>query len=92
MPVTVALEIVTGAVPVLVRVNVWGLLDPIVTFPKFILVVLAASVPEGVALEPDFAAGVPAPVNPTQPASDKTARNASIRANEPSGARRLRIT
>src|SRR5258708_346859 len=91
-PVTVAWEIMTAAVPVLVRVNVWGLLDPAATFPKFRLVALAASVPEGVEFEPDFAAGVPAPVNPTQPASDKSARDARDRANMPSGARRLRVT
>jgi hypothetical protein len=91
-PVTVACEIVTAAVPVLVKVKVWGLLDPATTFPKLRLVALAASVPEGVEFELAFAAGVPAPVNPTQPASDKTVRNARIRGNMPSGARRLRIT
>jgi len=91
VPVTVACEIVTAAVPVLVRVKVWGLLDPAATFPKFRVVALAASVPEEEVLEfeLDFAAGVPAPVNPTQPESDRAARDARSRANRPSGARRL---
>ena len=71
-PVTVAWEIVTAAVPVLVRVKVWGLLDPAATFPKFRLVALAASVPEEELFEFDFAAGVPAPVKPTQPVSDSS--------------------
>jgi hypothetical protein len=93
VPVTVAWEIVTVAVPELVRVRVWGLLDPTATFPKLRLVALAASVPEevGFEVELDFAAGVPAPVKATQPVSDRTARNARIRANEPSGARRLGV-
>jgi hypothetical protein len=90
-PVTVACEIVTAAVPVLVRVKVWGLLDPAATFPKFRVVALAASVLEEEVLEVelDFAPGVPAPVKPTQPESDRTARDERIRANRPSGARRL---
>lgn len=90
-PVTVACEIVTAAVPVLVRVKVWGLLDPAATFPKFRVVALGASVPEEEELEfeLDFAAGVPAPVKPTQPESDRAARDARSRANGPSGARRL---
>jgi hypothetical protein len=90
-PVTVACEIVTAAVPVLVRVKVCGLLEPAATFPKFRVVALAASVPEEEVLEfePDFAAGVPAPVKPTQPESDRTARDERIRAKRPSGARRL---
>jgi hypothetical protein len=93
-PVTVAWEIVTPAVPVLVRVKVWGLLDPAATFPKFRLVALAASVPEEEEeFEPElgFPGGVPAPVNPTQPARDSTARTVRIRTNMPSGARRLRF-
>jgi hypothetical protein len=92
--VTVAWEIVTIVVPVLVRVKVWGLLDPAATFPKFRLVALAASVPEVVEFEfeLDFPGGVPAPVKPTQPASDSTPRHARIRAKKPSGARRLRVT
>jgi hypothetical protein len=81
-PVTVASEIVTGAVPVLVRVRVWGLLDPGATFPKLKLVAFAASVPDGVEL--DFDAGDPAPANPVHPATDSTARHARIRANMPS--------
>jgi len=92
-PVTVACVIVTVAVPVLVRVKVWGLLDPAATFPKFRLIGLAASVPgeAGFEVELDFAGGVPAPVKPTQPESDSTARNARIRANGPSGARRIGV-
>jgi hypothetical protein len=91
VPVTVACEIVTAAAPVLVRVKVWGLLEPAATFPKFRVVALAASVPEEELLEfeLDFAAGVPAPVKPTQPESDRTVRDERIRANRPSGARRL---
>jgi hypothetical protein len=89
VPVMVAWEIVTAAVPVFARVNVCGLLDPTATFPKFSLVAFAESVPEAAGLEPDFFAGVPAPVNPTQPESDKTARDARMRAKKPSGARRL---
>ena len=90
-PVTVAWEIVITVVPVLLRVKVWGLFDPRATLPKLRLVALAASVPK---LEPelDFPAGVPAPVKPTQPASDRAARDARIRANMPSGARRLSVT
>ena len=91
-PVTVACEIVTAAVPVLVRVKVWGLLDPTATFPKLRLVALAASVPEEFEPDFDFPGGVPAPVKPTQPASDRTAKNARMRAKKPSGARRLRVT
>jgi hypothetical protein len=90
-PVTVACEIVTAAAPVLDRVKVWGLVDPATTFPKLRLVALAESVPEEVEVEPDFAAGVPAPVKPTQPASDSAARDARVRASIPSGARRLRV-
>jgi hypothetical protein len=82
---------VIAAEPVLVKVKVWGLLVPVATFPKFKLMGLAASVPEeaGFEVELVFVWGVPAPVKPTQPASDSTARNARIRANGPSGARRL---
>jgi hypothetical protein len=92
-PVTVAWEIVTAAAPVFVRVKVWGLVDPVTTFPKLRLVALAESVPEvGLEVEFDFVAGVPAPVKPTQPASDSAARDARIRVNVPSGARRLSVT
>jgi hypothetical protein len=91
-PVTVAWEIVTAAVPVLFRVKVWGLLDPMATLPKFRLEALAESVPEEeVEVELDFVAGVWAPVKPTQPESDSNARDERIRANRPSGARRLEI-
>jgi hypothetical protein len=90
-PVTVAWEIVTAAVPVLVRVSVCGLLVPGATFPKFRLVALAARVPVGDEVELDFGA-VPAPVEATQPESDSTARHARISENMPSGARRLGVT
>lgn len=68
-PETVAWEIMTAAVPVFVRVNVCELLEPAATFPKLMLVALAASVPEDVLLGFVFAAGVPALVKPTQPES-----------------------
>lgn len=90
-PVILAWEIVTIPVPVLVRVKVCGLLDPIATFPKFMLVVLGVSVPDGVTGELVFAAGVPALVKPVQPVIDSTARHAKNRANMPSGARRLGV-
>jgi hypothetical protein len=86
-PVTVAWEIVTATVPVFVRVKVCGLLDPGATFPKFRLMAFAASVPDEIEL--DFAAGVPALVNPVHPATDSSAKLARISANMPSGARRL---
>lgn len=73
-PVTVAWEIVTAAVPLLVRIKVCEVLDPRVTFPKLTLVALAASVPDAVELL--FAAGVPAPVSPTQPERDNAAISA----------------
>lgn len=79
-PVMVACEIVTAAVPLLVRVKVFGLVDPSATFPKLRLVALAASVPVEVEGDPDFPAGVPAPVKPTQPASDSNARHEKISA------------
>ena len=92
-PVTVAWEIVIAAVPLFDRVRVWGLLDPADTLPKFRLVALAASVPEEAPFEFEFVfefpLGVPAPVKPTQPESDKTANVARTKAKTPSGARRL---
>jgi hypothetical protein len=84
-PVIIACEIVTAAVPVFVTVRVWELLEPVVTFPKLRLVALAASDPEEVVLEFDFAAGVPAPVSPTQPERDNVARKARKIANNVSG-------
>jgi hypothetical protein len=79
---------VTAAVPELVRVKVCGLLDPVTTFPKFRLMALAASVPDEpeFEVELDFAAGVPAPVKPTQPESDSKAAKVRNRANRPAGA------
>ena len=87
-PVTVAWEIVTAAVPVFVRVKVWEVLEPIVTFPKLKLVALAASVPDDdELLEVEFAAGVPAPVNPTQPERDKAVIRARKMVSKVNGAR-----
>jgi hypothetical protein len=54
-------------VPVFVRVNVCGVLEPIATFPKLKLVALAASVPEEEVLELVFADGALALVKPVQP-------------------------
>ena len=87
-PVKFAWEIVTGEVPVFDRVRVWGLLNPITTFPKFMLVGLAASVPVEVTGEVVFAAVDPALVKPVQPVIDSTARHPRIIANMPSGTRR----
>jgi hypothetical protein len=83
-PVTVACEIVTADVPVLVSVKVCGLVEPETTFPKVRVAELAASVPE-----PDDAAfdvGEFAAVKPTQPASDITAKQVSRSVRRPSGA------
>jgi hypothetical protein len=71
LPVIVACMIVTVVVPVLLTVNVWGLIEPAITFPKFKLVVLRASVP--VVPELDLPVVEPALVSPTQPEMDKTA-------------------
>jgi hypothetical protein len=70
-PVMVACEIVTEAVPVLVRVRAWVLLVPVFKFPKARFVALAASDPDEAVLEVLFAAGVPAPVNPVHPVIDR---------------------
>jgi hypothetical protein len=79
-PTTVASEIITAAVPVLVRVNVRKLVEPMCTFPKLTVVALGASTP-GVLLEPGFV-GLPALVNPTQPEMDKVAmKSVAIMAN-----------
>ena len=75
-PVIVACEIVTAAEPVLVRVKVWELLEPVFTFPKARFVALAASVPDEAVLEVLLAAGVPAPVNPVHPVIDRMAKRA----------------
>jgi hypothetical protein len=90
-PVTVAEEIVTVAVPVLLRVKVWGVVDPATTFPKVKLAALAASVPV-FELEFDLDPGFAAPVRPTQPARGRSARHARARARKPSGARRAKVT
>ena len=75
-PEIVACEIVTVSVPVFVSVNVWELLEPVFTFPKERLVALAARVPADAAVEFAPAAGVPAPVSPTQPETVKAASSA----------------
>jgi hypothetical protein len=80
--VIVACEIVTDAVPVFVRVSVWELLEPVVTFPKVRLVALAANDPAEALVELAFAAGVPAPVKPVQPEMDRTVKRTTIVANE----------
>lgn len=76
-----------AAVPVLARVNVWEVLDPAGTFPKLILVVLAASVPVDAVSEVLLAAGVPAPVNPVHPEIDKAAIRAKKVMSKVSGPR-----
>ena len=83
--VIVPCEIVTAAVPVLVSVNVWELLEPAVTFPNLRLVALAASVPCEAVLEFVLAAGVPATVNPVHPETDKAARRARTVMSKVSG-------
>jgi hypothetical protein len=72
-PVTAACEIVTLALPVLVRVKFWELLEPSITLPKLMLVELAASVPDEELLV--FALDGPAAVNPTQPVWTRHASN-----------------
>lgn len=78
-PETVAWEIMIAAVPELVRVNVCELLEPAATLPKLMVVALAASAPEDVFVELDFAAGVPALVKPTQPETVSVTIRATIR-------------
>ena len=87
VPLIVPGEIVMAAVPVLVSVNVWELLEPAVTFPKLRLVALAASVPSEAVLEFVLAAGVPATVNPVHPETDKAARRARTVISKVSGLR-----
>jgi hypothetical protein len=87
VPVSVACEIVTDAVPVFVRVSVWELLEPVVTFPKVRLVALAANDPEEAVVEFALAAGVPAPVNPVQPDIDRAAKRTTIIVSEVGGVR-----
>jgi hypothetical protein len=84
---------VIAEVPGLLSVSVCGLLDPSVTLPKFKVVALACSVPAVSAGEfvLDFPCGVLAPVKPTQPERDRTAKVANSKAKTPSGARRLRV-
>ena len=70
VPETTALEIMTAAVPVFVRVNVRVLFEPAAMFPKLTLVALAASVPPL--------------VNPTQPVIVKVSSRVARTANKPS--------
>src|ERR1035441_1026976 len=88
-PVTVACEMVTAAVPLLVRVKVCEELDPRVTFPKLTLVALAASALDAVELF--FAAGVPAAVSPTQPETDNAAIKATKMVRSVDGVGRFRV-
>jgi hypothetical protein len=74
---------VTVALPELVIVNVWGLLEPAATVPKSILVALGTKVP--VAPELGLFVGEPAPV------MDRTARVVMIKANMPKDGRLLRV-
>jgi hypothetical protein len=86
-PVMVAWEMITVDVPVLVRVSICRLLEPVRTLPKVKLVALAASEPVDAVFELVLAAGVPAPVTPVQPEMDRAARIVRIRASDASGAR-----
>lgn len=95
-PVIVPCEIVTGPEPVLDNIRVCELEDPVATFPKLRLMELAARVPEEPEfepfepdVEPDF--GVPAPVKPTQPESDRAARAATSSVKKARGACRLDV-
>ena len=83
-PVTVTLEIIIADVPLFVRVKVCKLFKPGATFPKVKLVVLAASVLDGVLVEPVFV-GAPALVNPTQPEVVKVISSVVRIANKASG-------
>jgi hypothetical protein len=74
-------------VPVFVRVSVWELLNPVVTFPNVRLVALAANDPEEAAVEFVLAAGVPAAVNPVQPDMDRAANRTTIIVSELGGVR-----
>jgi len=87
-PVIVAWAIRTAAVPLLVRVKVWTALEPKGTGPKVKLVAFAASIPES---DPGLGltAGVPAPVNATQPESDSAASNATHSATSVTGVGRF---
>jgi hypothetical protein len=69
-PEMLTLEMVTLEFPALVNVTPKVLLLPILTLEKLRLVALAASALEAVLLGLVFA-GAPAPLNPTQPESDK---------------------
>jgi len=92
-PATVACEIVTEAVPVLLSVRVCGLVEPSTTFPNVRLVLLAASVPEEEeVVDAVLLVGVPAPVRPTQPASDNAVRVVMISAKALRRGRRLDTT
>jgi hypothetical protein len=80
----------TAAVPVFVRVSDWEVELPAVTFPKEMVVALAASDPEEAVVELVFAAGVPAPVRPVQPEIDRAARRTRQMLIDTSGVRRVR--
>src|SRR5579872_1233082 len=73
-PVTVACEMATAAVPVFVRVKVWEPIEAVFTLPKARLVALAARDPEEAVSELVLVTGVPAPVRPTQPVTDRAVK------------------
>jgi len=75
-PLTVAWEIVTFEFPALEIVRFWELLEPTMTSPKLKVAALALNVPDPGLL---LFWGVPAPVRPTQPESDRTTANTKNR-------------
>lgn len=80
-PVTVAPEMVTEAAPVFVSVTVCRLLDPAATFPKFKVVVLAASVPAAEEPEEGLDVDDPGWVRARQPEMDRSEMTKTGRAN-----------
>ena len=85
-PEILTLEMVTFEFPALVIVAPRTLLPPRLTFPKLRLVALAASCPEEVVSEFEFADRVPEPVSPTHPERDNVVRKTRKMANNVSGA------
>jgi len=80
---------VTVAFPELLRVSVWGLLEPAATFPKLSVVALGTNVPAEPLPDPVLVAVEPAPVKPTQPETKSSATVATTKANMPNDERRL---
>ena len=87
LPVTVACESVTVAVPELEIVKVCMLLVPAATVPKDRVVALGTKVP--VAAELELFGVEPAPATPTQPEIDRTARVVMSKAIMPKDGRQL---